>query len=471
MIRAGFEGTPLYSPINTFVYCILGSKIDSLEKGLTWVSEHAHIDLPTLPADVLQLSPESTQELASPISAAAVGEPDSPDSGAIAKLVRHFEDALRAEQMVYGILLGAYGLLVLVGLAVVLWHSGGREAWERRSLGCGKGGNGDDGGGLSASSIHPAHTSFTPLARLYDSYRAAGSITRAPPPPEKDDKDAAPTTSNPGSDGSGSLRKLAAPGAAFLNMRGFLSTPTPSRSPTPAPPPPLKDKGHPWAPLPDAGQGQEPANHGFWVTRAVEREREADAEAMQARHSRTEDPFDDNHSPPPSGVSHRFSNADYDSADNTDWGSAWRSDSAPNSNRNSHDITATTAGTTLLTPRSATSRRRPAPPKMTQAEWDEVDALAASRPSKAEVTRAAPQAPSGEEDAVVWSRVQTPPPQPSSLRLTPSPSPQRGIGSVLQHIQDRRASRKQRIEDEERIDPFISPSALSSLVLPPEVGR
>ncbi|KLT46320.1 hypothetical protein CC85DRAFT_239085, partial [Cutaneotrichosporon oleaginosum] len=122
-IKTAFEGTPLFRPINGFVYCILGSKIDSLEKALAWVREHAHVDLPTVPADVLQLSSESTAELAGPVTAAAVGG-DDPDSGAVGKLVKHFEDALRAQQVVYGILLGVYGLVVLVGLLVVAWHSG-----------------------------------------------------------------------------------------------------------------------------------------------------------------------------------------------------------------------------------------------------------------------------------------------------------------------------------------------------------
>ncbi len=72
-LNTTFGGTVLYGPINTFMYCILGSKIDNLEQGLTWISQNAKIKLPTLPADILMLSNASMNELATPVAAAAVG--------------------------------------------------------------------------------------------------------------------------------------------------------------------------------------------------------------------------------------------------------------------------------------------------------------------------------------------------------------------------------------------------------------
>ncbi|WVW79544.1 hypothetical protein I302_101513 [Kwoniella bestiolae CBS 10118] len=128
-----FGGTILYNPINNFMYCILGAKIDNLEKALTWISEHAHIDLPTLPSNILMLSNDSMNELATPIASAAVGSGSSTDGeedeGILGDLIRHFESALKAERTFYGIMIGMWGFLFLVGLIIVIWNSGGRDRY------------------------------------------------------------------------------------------------------------------------------------------------------------------------------------------------------------------------------------------------------------------------------------------------------------------------------------------------------
>lgn len=127
-LNASFGSTILYNPINTFIYCILGSKITNLKKGLTWISEHAFIDLPTFPSDILLLSNDSMNEIAIPIAAAAVGSgDDNDDDGIVGTLISHFESALKVERIFYAILLGVWLALFLIGLAVVIWHSGGRE--------------------------------------------------------------------------------------------------------------------------------------------------------------------------------------------------------------------------------------------------------------------------------------------------------------------------------------------------------
>ncbi|WWD06927.1 hypothetical protein V865_005024 [Kwoniella europaea PYCC6329] len=128
-----FGGTILYNPINNFMYCILGAKIDNLEKGLTWISEHAHIELPTLPSNILMLSNESMNEIATPIASAAVGSGSSSDGeedeGIVGDLIKHFENALKAERTFYGIMIGMWGFLFVVGVIVVIWDSGGRDKY------------------------------------------------------------------------------------------------------------------------------------------------------------------------------------------------------------------------------------------------------------------------------------------------------------------------------------------------------
>ncbi|OCF40577.1 plasma membrane fusion protein PRM1 [Kwoniella heveanensis CBS 569] len=138
VLNTTFGGTILFNPINTFMYCILGSKIDNLEKGLTWIRDHAHIDLPTLPDDILMLSDSSINEIATPIASAAVGsgsgEDEQEDEGVVGSLISHFESALKVERTFYAIMLGVWLTLFLIGLIIVFWNSGGRDkyaAWRR----------------------------------------------------------------------------------------------------------------------------------------------------------------------------------------------------------------------------------------------------------------------------------------------------------------------------------------------------
>ncbi|WWC91031.1 uncharacterized protein L201_005971 [Kwoniella dendrophila CBS 6074] len=131
ILNTTFGGTILYNPINNFMYCILGSKINNLEKGLTWISEHAHIDLPKLPSNILMLSNETMNEIATPIAASAAESDsgDGADEGIVGKLINHFENALKTERTFYGIMLGMWGLLFFIGLIIVIWNSGGRDKY------------------------------------------------------------------------------------------------------------------------------------------------------------------------------------------------------------------------------------------------------------------------------------------------------------------------------------------------------
>lgn len=50
-----FGGTILHDPIKDVLYCLIGLKIEGIQKGLTWVHGHAHINFPTMPNDTFSL--------------------------------------------------------------------------------------------------------------------------------------------------------------------------------------------------------------------------------------------------------------------------------------------------------------------------------------------------------------------------------------------------------------------------------
>ncbi|WWD21193.1 hypothetical protein CI109_105677 [Kwoniella shandongensis] len=249
-LNTTFGNTVLYGPINTFVYCILGSKITNLEKGLTWISQHAHIDLPTLPADVLLLSNSSMNEIATPIAAAAVGSgSDSDDSdGIVGTLIDHFESALVVERNFYAILLGVWLGLCLIGLVVVIWHSGGKDryvAWRG-----GRAGQGGDEA-VAPSNVNRWKPWIKDTHPIYDNYaekqfrgidvpQIIEPNTAATPEPNQRDSRQARSFFDLKDDGTGSIRtrpfiprngtfgstlsSLAAPGQAFLKLAGRKET-------------------------------------------------------------------------------------------------------------------------------------------------------------------------------------------------------------------------------------------------------
>lgn len=204
-LTKALNNTFLHDPMQEFLRCVLGDKVDALEKGLKWVSEHAAVNLSLVPDDVLVLSPDAMEELASPVAAAAVGAPNGDDGGALGQLIDHFESPLAAERVMYAILLGVYGGLVLIGLAIVLWHSGLQERWEhRRAL----------------------------RAAPQQSFFGNGSLPRGPPSTEGSflDMDSQEKGTRAPSGSTDSLAALVAPATTFLRL-----PPSPQRTPSPKP--------------------------------------------------------------------------------------------------------------------------------------------------------------------------------------------------------------------------------------------
>lgn len=231
--------------MNTFLYCILGSKVDNLQTALNWLSENARVTLPTVPENILMLSDESMAEMASPIAAAAVGTSDSEeDQGVVGKLIRHFETALIWERNFYAILLGVWLGLALIGLLVVLWHSGGREKYHswRGTTPDDNGGDGRDGGTRAwpwSKDEHPIYDNYA--EKEFRGITPSGDIPQIIEPgtgrSETDSRRQRTSTSffnynrNSGGDTlrpfvprkgtfGNSMSSLVAPGQAFLKMTG-----------------------------------------------------------------------------------------------------------------------------------------------------------------------------------------------------------------------------------------------------------
>jgi hypothetical protein len=160
VLDATFGNTVLANSVNGFVYCILGSKIDSLATALTWINDNAHVTLPTFDPDVLMLSASTMNDVAEPIAQAAVGggsSDGSEDPGIIGKLFDRYEDELRKQRNIAAIFIGLYGAVILIGLAVLVWHTWLKRPFNRWRLQR----RGEDDRGASTGPVHPDKTNWT----------------------------------------------------------------------------------------------------------------------------------------------------------------------------------------------------------------------------------------------------------------------------------------------------------------------
>ncbi|GAA5972805.1 hypothetical protein JCM11641_003948 [Rhodosporidiobolus odoratus] len=118
-----FNGTVLEDPVLGLVYCLLGSKIDSLSTALTWLHNNLHLTLPTVSPTVLVLSPNRTSQLTSSLTS----ENSTYSAPSVAeKMLNAYRKNLEQQRLGFALACGIWGLVVLMGLVGVWWRS--REA-------------------------------------------------------------------------------------------------------------------------------------------------------------------------------------------------------------------------------------------------------------------------------------------------------------------------------------------------------
>lgn len=121
-----FGGTILHDPIQGVFDCLIGLKVVGIQKGLTWVSDNAHVNFPLFKNDtfslgaVASLSKDSNDAsdsfLASPGSKAT-----DKISHAVQKVVAHIEDSIRTEAIISSFIIFIWFIVVLLGIFRALY--------------------------------------------------------------------------------------------------------------------------------------------------------------------------------------------------------------------------------------------------------------------------------------------------------------------------------------------------------------
>lgn len=120
-----FGGTILYKPITGIFECLIGLKVEAIQKGLTWVSDNAHVDFPLLNNDTFSLG--AAASIASGENgdnktqndnflAAGTGAATDKITAAVKKVATHLENGIRTEALISTCIILLWLIVVFVGV-------------------------------------------------------------------------------------------------------------------------------------------------------------------------------------------------------------------------------------------------------------------------------------------------------------------------------------------------------------------
>jgi hypothetical protein len=114
-----FGDTPLHDPIKDVLNCLIGLKIASVQKGLTWVSEHAHVQFPGVKNDTFSLgalAQVSDSGSASELLANPNGKAKDEITEAVDHVVKKMLKGLKLEAIISAVLLFVWVVFAVAGI-------------------------------------------------------------------------------------------------------------------------------------------------------------------------------------------------------------------------------------------------------------------------------------------------------------------------------------------------------------------
>lgn len=125
-----FGGTLLYEPLLDVFDCLIGLKVESVQKGLTWVSDHAHIDFPLLPNDTFSRGAAdsiNSSDASDSFLADAGDETSNKITEVVYKVISALEKALLIEVIIASCILLVWVINAMFGILRALTLFWGRD--------------------------------------------------------------------------------------------------------------------------------------------------------------------------------------------------------------------------------------------------------------------------------------------------------------------------------------------------------
>lgn len=115
-----FKGTILQEPVYELYECLIGLKAEALQKGLNWVSEHAHISLPSLPNNTFSSGASSSinddTDPSNSFLADAGDRTSNKITEVVIRVINKLEEALRIEAIIATAILMLWVFIALIGI-------------------------------------------------------------------------------------------------------------------------------------------------------------------------------------------------------------------------------------------------------------------------------------------------------------------------------------------------------------------
>ncbi|PWN32179.1 uncharacterized protein FA14DRAFT_126849, partial [Meira miltonrushii] len=121
VVNVTFANTPLFTPVQTFIGCIIGQKVAGIEKALTWIHDNAHVTFPLVNDTMLMLSNSTVQEALQPAQKEFAGEDDS-QPGLLGSIADAYLNHLRKQRTMFIILIVFYLILLIIGTIFAIFH-------------------------------------------------------------------------------------------------------------------------------------------------------------------------------------------------------------------------------------------------------------------------------------------------------------------------------------------------------------
>lgn len=120
-----FGDTPLHEPIKEVLNCLIGLKIASFQKGLTWVQEHAHVNFPGVKNDTFSLgalAKMSDSSSAAELLADPNGKAKDEVTEAVSHVVENLVEGIRFEAVLSTAIIFLWLAFVIGGIIFASYH-------------------------------------------------------------------------------------------------------------------------------------------------------------------------------------------------------------------------------------------------------------------------------------------------------------------------------------------------------------
>lgn len=127
VLDTAFGKTPLRDPIQEVLNCLVLLKVQGIQKALTWVHDHAHVDFPTLPNDTFSLGALASLSDEKDPDQSFLAEPDDKASdkitSAVTRVVDYLESGIRQEAIIASLVLLLYVFVCMCGAGAAFYRA------------------------------------------------------------------------------------------------------------------------------------------------------------------------------------------------------------------------------------------------------------------------------------------------------------------------------------------------------------